>query len=304
MRSNRLRDRDHLRGPLRIVRAMSNRLLELDRAHRAWLAGVTAARRVERKMFSDSLDRPILRESLLAYLDSLGTKARVRSMTNEHLRDHLEVLDALEANLHSDLYDGSRQRLLTFSDNVAVACPLVSSAPADVTESIVKLSDRCADYQLARTLNGTGLRGAIALGDVFCDDRMIDGPALVDAVVLEETVAKVPRIVFHGDVVVALANSSPGRRDRLWPRHLFVRDDSDDTPMLNYLLLAKAGTHSSLMPAHAAVVRTQLQVNSVSAVRRKWLWVARYHNWFIDQYVPSDRDLRISRVGPASFTLL
>lgn len=55
--------------------SMANLLLDLYEARRAWRDTVAAARRADREMYSDSIGRPILRESLVAYLDGLGTRA-------------------------------------------------------------------------------------------------------------------------------------------------------------------------------------------------------------------------------------
>lgn len=165
-------------------------------------------------------------------------------MTDSQLRAHLEVLDELEERLHSDFYDGDRQRLLTFSDNVAIAWPFTSDDPDAVIESVVRVADGCADYQLERVLHGRAVRGGIAMGDVFCDGHLIDGPALVDAVLPEEERADVPRIVLHDSVASALAGFP--QAGRLWPRHLFVRDVSDDTP-IQLLVTGEAG-HAVIAP--------------------------------------------------------
>ena len=59
----------------------------------------------------------------------------------------------------------------------------------------------------------TWVRGGISIGDLYCGNSEIFGPALIDAYILEETVAKYPRIVMHESTYQAGIDNTDNRQD-------------------------------------------------------------------------------------------
>src|SRR3954462_6425599 len=53
-----------------------------------------------RVLYSDSHGRPILRPSFVVYVDTLGTKERMRSFDDAQLREYVDGIDHLNAHLH------------------------------------------------------------------------------------------------------------------------------------------------------------------------------------------------------------
>jgi hypothetical protein len=103
------------------------------------------------------------------------------------LRRQVSLLDRFRWFLHDDEWEGQTQRFLSFSDNVVLGVPINASSPGGYGLGI--LLGWIHAYQVNMTNNGLFLRGGIAAGDLYVVDRFVTGPALVDAVVIEEEVA-------------------------------------------------------------------------------------------------------------------
>jgi hypothetical protein len=275
---------------------------DIHNAARAAQLSESAARRADRALFSDSFGRPILRTCVVTYLDSLGTKERSETLSDSALRDELDDLDQLEGLLHSDFWNGHDQKLVTFSDNVAVAAP----TDGEGREIAYRQIDAAANFQFRRLLNGRAIRGGIALGEAFCDGRLIAGPAHVEAVMLEEHTAVVPRVLLSGNLSAMLAAAcGSGQVSDPWPRQL-VAVDGDGLPFVNYLLCCHPGASPASddqLRTHRDRVEAVLSTNLDSAVRAKWLWVADYHDWFVHHYRSSAASLLTPVGTPARIQL-
>ena len=78
-----------------------------------------------RALYRDESGEPVIRDSIAAFVDELGFKARVRTLSNENLREDITRYDDVRVNLSnpaSPLDD--LIRVVYFSDNVGVAMPV------------------------------------------------------------------------------------------------------------------------------------------------------------------------------------
>jgi len=273
----------------------------LDAARNA--EGMEAAHRRERRsLYSSVAGSPTLRPSVVTYLDVLGTKDRSSRLTPDQLRSDVDDIDDWQSELHSDFWDGSRQRFVSFSDNVAVAAPFERGALNDVLQHQL---DAVASFQLRKVLSGRGLRGGIVMGDVFCDGTYIDGPALIEAVSLEERHADVPRVVLDDALQkAARAAWSPGEA-KIWPNQLVVID-LDGRAFVNYLIEIKPRTERAgrMLTRHRETVEQQLAAASSTRTEAKWRWVAEYHNWFVQQWSPGEVALLLDASSQRAIELL
>lgn len=251
---------------------------------------------------------PRLRRSVVTYLDTLGTKARSANLSDADLRGDIEDNDEYQKRLHSRFWNGATQRMVTFSDNVCVAAPIDGQ---DVEALIRDQVDAAASFQIARVLGGRAIRGGITIGEVYCDSNYVDGPALVEAVSLEEKVAKDPRVLIDGHAAAEIRNRWAGHAEP-WPYRLVAVDD-DDRLFLNYLHASGPFVASLSDPtdpmekrvaSHRSVVVSELAKDHPTKVRSKWQWVARYHNWFVEEFFPSRADLRVPRYKAQGCSLL
>jgi len=100
--------------------------------------------REERLLYSDANGDPVLKESYVAYLDALGTRARVGALDDLGLRQEL-LLRRYRWFLHDEEWQKGYQRFLAFTDNVVIGTPVTTDTygePAFVPWSTSRLC-RC-----------------------------------------------------------------------------------------------------------------------------------------------------------------
>lgn len=259
-------------------------------------------RRAEaRELYSDHQGEPVLRDSFVAYLDDLGTKARVASLTDGTLREGIAHLEQLREFLdHSwGTSPSSYRRCLSFSDNVIVGTPVDLSIEDG---GIVHLISSVLAYQLNMTAGrGRFLRGGIARGPLYIDDRLVIGQGLVDAVFMEESEAVFPRILVAPDCVQLALDA-----DKRWRRENFssaiLNDlliDEDDQYFLDYLRGGEAdevpGDAERAMTEHRGRVVANLNAYpSPGGIRDKYVWTAHYHNYVAAQRFQLEPSFRIT----------
>lgn len=176
-----------------------------------------------------------------------------------------------------------------FSDSVVAAIPIQQDLPA--SQAIFQLALQVALLQTElATTQGYFARGAITLDRFHFYDGLIFGPALVEAVGLERTVALDPRVVL-----------SPGATAALLTDSLYIEApvlvDEDGTTFVDYLNGAfdndLAIDLSSKLEEHRKVVATQLGEHATNHNHwAKYRWIAEYHN-----AICRNRELLLSKSG-------
>ena len=264
-----------------------------------WVANATTKRaeaqkhleeqlRAGRKLYADEQGQPTLKPSFITYLDELGTSARLPHMTDADLRADIEAYDRLRSFLHDDYHgsDSDFQRVLYFTDNVVIAHPIDFEIPLADHGLFLKIAS-AADYQLHIALTGRLLRGAICQGDAYADHSFVSGPALLQAVKMEEEDAVNPRIILD-DNSIALAlwemhNWGHPHSNSEYKTALLV--DQDGQVFVNYLNAADQdeldvpGSTERRLIKHKAVVELGLSNYSNTRVGTKYRWLAAYHNY-------------------------
>jgi hypothetical protein len=243
--------------------------------------------------FHDANGEPKLVDCAVLFLDVLGTSSAAEASVhdaevgNARLR---ELIPAITDAREFGLLDSKGLYATTyFSDNIVSAAPLREPGDTEViVEGFFVMAGR---VQLALAQHGFFARGAVAFGPHYMDEANAFGPALVEAVRLEKSVADVPRVVLS-ERVVALARKhlsyyfnsahAPGRR--------ILLTDSTACSFVSYLavLFAEiddAADAADLLCDHRDRVTQQLEEwrEGDPRVWRKLQWVGRYHNWFCDQ---------------------
>ncbi len=266
-----------------------------------------------RKLYSNAAGDPTLRQSFAVYLDALGTREAMRAFDDELLRELVTDLDYLRWIVHNDAWQVDSQRFLSFSDNVAVGYP--TGPPEDLSANLGTLVGSISEYQMiTTTMRRRFLRGGIALGSLYMDDRIVVGPALVDAVALEEEVAIYPRVVFSDACkIVILSDLQYGESP--WQTQVLV--DADGSIFINYLASALSygddlAPMRSVLEDHKEVVEQALATFDVpSRIREKCKWVADYHNFFASEVFEAEDEFLIDaalhpieRLIPRRFQLL
>lgn len=254
-------------------------------------AEAAKARRQARALYSTTRGKPRMLPSFALYLDELGVKNASAGLTDKDLRRSLEELDRLSWFLHSDT-EQQWQRMLTFSDNVVVGMPLNSKMFED-DGGLHDLVFSAAWYQLNLALLGRFMRGGLAFGPLYMDDRTVVGQALVDAVALESTLAVHPRIVLDQDctgLALAVMDQYGSAAFAESPTNAYLLVGPDGLVFVNYLMgVLDTGetvhTARSGLERHRDAVSEQLANDThPPRVRQKYVWLADYHNFFCREF--------------------
>ncbi|WP_458681632.1 hypothetical protein [Prescottella equi] len=229
----------------------------------------------------------ILRESLILYLDELGTAdSASQNYSNEALRADLRSYQRA-ASVNAILAGGVgfRQITKTFSDNVVFVVPRGPVQPGSQAEVEPIQSILIAALIQSRGISARRVfRGSITSGPIYADTDHILGPGLVEAVRAEEKVAVHPRTIVLNSVFESIHWDTPGGQ-MAWD-HLLV-DNSDDLVFVNYLGFGADAQHRNMtLQAHREMIAASLQsLVDNDRVRQKYEWAGRYHNWFVEDAV-------------------
>lgn len=158
-----------------------------------------------------------------------------------------------------------------------------------------------ADFQLVLTAEGYPLRGAFTFGPVFAESGLIAGPALVEAAEREKSVVQMPFISAPDEIleIRKVDRNGNGGADHSSLDGIFAytrfrhKDKESRSLFVNYLDCLEAGPHPAdgqrnLLIEHRDMIIENLK-NVDGEVRPKYVWLARYHNWFCAQYQGAPR---------------
>ncbi len=258
---------------------------------------------------------PALRESAVLFLDILGTTGP-RTPEQEQ-----RALDAIHQALlrARGWQDGAAADadVVTrwFSDNLGMAYPVTDESPP--AAALCTLIASTAGHQLALIPEGRAVRGAITLGLLYADERLLFGPGINRAVTLEKTRALYPRVVLDE----AAARTA---RERLAASHsdssagsfrMSLAVDGEGVTFVDYLgdglsVDFEPAAAERLLQQHRDFVAERLvRHDGDPRIADKYRWLAAYHDWFLETVperwgVELDNDaLRVdcTRPLPASF---
>ena len=199
----------------------------------------------KRGAYATADGKPRIQPSVVAFLDILGFAEQIKAAdkqgrSNELLQRLTTLLEDWSGHSGTlrDQSSESDQRsweVKTFTDNVVVAHPLYYDDDNGEAE-LGRFKSSLSLLQIAFAFDGFFVRGGIAVGDVYVDDTLIYGKALLDAYEAAEKKADWPRIVFAPSAIEYLhkhlryygsVSSAPHNR------HVFI--DNDDQWVLDYL---------------------------------------------------------------------
>ncbi len=158
--------------------------------------------------FNEKLKRIVL------FIDLLGFKVAVRE--NDRLEELIELIKdfvSLQSNARTETFENKDHEnpsfkmypaITAFSDSLVISYPLPLPIPQiDTITSIRILVSHIQNYAawiaLSALRKGFLIRGGVAVGNLYHQDGVIVGPALIDAYKLESEKAKMPRILLGGD---------------------------------------------------------------------------------------------------------
>jgi hypothetical protein len=224
--------------------------------------------------------QPRLVRCAVLFLDILGMREITRAPAEEVER-RLRDLDRAVTDMSRDyLEPTSPFPAAFFSDAFVVAAPIEDEA--EEQETVQELLFQTALLQLNFLAAGFYVRGGVSIAPFHIRNRLIFGPALVEAYELESAVAIYPRVVLS-DEVAALAER---------PNSLLVSDREGRT-FVNYLDLVfdDPDGGSRVVEAHRDMVVARLRRHDDrKGVWEKYRWVAEYHNDFVARELEGAED--------------
>jgi len=244
--------------------------------------------------------KPVLKPSVFVFIDVLGYTDLIASAE----RNNSQV--ALLGRLHEALFEGRKilddraslsidhtlrgakdlYVLKAFTDNIVIAVPI---RHGDAEVELGSLFFKLGYFQLAMSLKGFFIRGAVSVGNACVDDVTVFGEALTQAYLGESTQARDPRIIFTESAVAAVKKHLAyyGCSD-FAPQADHILCDADGQWFLNYLdciLVAEneVGPYVEELLQHKEAVERKLEeFQSNPPIFSKYAWVANYHNYFCD----------------------
>ncbi len=240
-------------------------------------------------------DKPRIRTSVTVFLDVLGyrelmagtgTTAEANNLL-ERLHGAMKRAESWVSGAVSGRREIQHWVSRSFTDNIVVGYPIRDKSALGEAE-IGTMLWHVAMFQLEMIRAGFFVRGAISVGELYIDDHMVFGKALIEAYHAEQNIARVPR------VVLARSAEELVKTHCCWydppnhaPQNRALIRDPDDVAYIDYLdqtiLLAEdeMGPAFSELSEHRDRVSERLaKFQHAPLIRPKYEWAARYHNHF------------------------
>ena len=247
---------------------------------------------------------PRTRNSVVAVLDVLGFAETMRAAYRNESSPKLlaELRSAMD-----DAYKNFEERkwnneirtswyVKAFTDNIVIGHPVVfSDAEGELGSVLLALRE----YQIEIVIAGFFVRGGVGIGELYMDDEIVFGDALLEAHEAEQSIARDPRTVmaksaqsyitqqfrFYGDPTEA-------------PQNQVLLRNVDDQLFVNYL--GAAFDEDPQRPMFGRIERHRLTVErkleefrSQPPIWSKYAWVAGYHNFICQEQGREFRNYRI-----------
>ncbi len=257
-----------------------------------------------KSVFFDSNGNPTLQLSYCAFMDIIGFKEMIEELKTT--TESESILKRLHKLISNQLRELSKKEdedfpadwfIKVFTDNIVLG-QMIHSGEAESSEAewewgyIVMAS---MELQLALALEGFFLKGGISVGELFIDDSMVFGPALLEAYRIEQSVARDPRIVLS-DSVLELARNHVTfyRKPEVAPQYEEILIDSDGKAFVNYLTLLFddaedleyfSDSWKGLEKHKKNIESGLIKYREKPEIWSKYYWLANYHNYFCRQFI-------------------
>lgn len=235
-------------------------------------------------------------ERFVAFIDILGFSDVINKTTDSfaEYKKIKKVLDEI-VGIWKDNYYGDVARygvfrdVTVFSDSIVISYPLKNSIGGGLFHILVDLVHLCIHF-LAKDIF---IRGGVAYGKVYHDERICFGPAMISAYKLENEMAIFPRIIVDG-LALKKGIQFPGiantpEMEGEYIANLLMRDN-DSLLYLDYL--SQVQEFNDIYSYKEFIIRVKeylekhLSLNYSIKVRQKYLWFANYYNESVKKTFP------------------
>ncbi|MCY1520110.1 hypothetical protein D9M68_548810 [compost metagenome] len=248
-----------------------------------------------------------LKKSFCAYLDILGFSQKIKENDLTFFNLYLSVLDKEIKYLTDEHYLGDKDglkkfELKIFTDNFVFGQPWNDEFGESELGNIFEVLSHI-QFEFAK--KGIFLRGAISVSELFMDQNIVIGPALIESYKLESESAIFPRIILSKEVEKIVHKHinyyNPPSSSYQNKQYLV---DIDGNYFVNYLFhlydfkSPKIKRVVSELKKHREPVINNLKIfRDDFKLFSKYSWIAKYHNFFCDNFViPKHRAFEVSEI--------
>lgn len=239
-----------------------------------------------------------MRRSVTAFIDILGYSEYIRGCFKLGTgQAELQTLRAALDVAYNDLKQKHKKttsekhlslQVRTFTDNLVIGYTIPEPIGGDDRgwgESCIQtVVFYVAFLQAELARQGYLIRGAITVGDLYIDEDIVFGPALLEAYDAETKLATFPRVI--------LCENAVNEFKPTWTRKIHdLLIDSDDKVFIDYLDATVMIAYPDDRPfteftdGHKSTIVDNLKKFKYRPhIRAKYEWAAVYHNSFCDKF--------------------
>lgn len=248
-----------------------------------------------REIYKGENGNLLFRRSFCAYIDILGFSQKIvnndLSFFNSYLKTLKEELKHIEEMHDLSGKEGFKNfELKIFTDNFVFGHPWYDRYGERELGNIFEV---LSHIQYTFIKSKIFVRGAISVSDLYMDENIVLGPALIESYNLETKKAINPRIILSDDVVKIVKEHINYYADRKHsPQNKEYLVDIDGVHFINYLfiLFYDYGYPTDYIfkeiMQHKNVIEECLTEHIDDyKLFEKYSWVAKYHNFFCENFI-------------------
>ncbi|MBS7825548.1 hypothetical protein J7624_00085 [Wohlfahrtiimonas chitiniclastica] len=268
---------------------------------------------LKKSHYFNTQNEPKLNYSYCAFLDVLGFSAMVnQDPQGIILKDFYKIFNKCTEEL-KDEEKYATSYFKQFTDNILLAQPHFELED-DAYFGFTLMNIR--KYQFYMAINGYFIRGGFTCDNLFIDDNLIYGPALLEAYHLESQKAEMPIVILSDTVKNHVNQYTKYFSESICPTRKSILILDNETYFVNYLseiteLFSfdvafefiyrclndhKIQIENNLQKFH----QTSLLAND--KIYEKYYFIAQYHNYYLTHFLPhyDIQSLFIQNIEPTS----
>jgi len=241
-----------------------------------------------------------MRKSFCAYLDILGFSEKIINNDLDYFNKYLSVLEE-ELRYIKKRQKLSAFKLKIFTDNFVFGHPWYDKYGEVELANIFKV---LAHIQFTFSLSDIFFRGAVSMSELYMDENIVLGPAIIEAYKLETEKAVYPRIILSDKVIeVVKGHTRYYSEPKDSPQNREYLIDIDGHYFINYLYVLVDGNlrrdkevEQSLLKHKKAVTQNVNKHRDKFKLFEKYLWVAKYHNYFCATFLSNFDEINLDKI--------
>lgn len=255
----------------------------------------------------------VFEKHVVAFIDILGFKRFIKEAEQTGTKESKQFKLLLDVVSQNHAFKNELEHNIYLPEEMGLECRQISdsfiitapcSKTTDKLPTLIAVSIKAIQIYQALLSIGLGVRGGIAVGNLFVKDKNIFGSAFTDAYETESVKAIYPRILLHQSAVTELneLQQYKYRRDSLFAK-------LDDVIFLDsFFDLTLVSTNSEDIVTKLKAFKECIEINLKNSlelkIRNKWSWVALHFNAHLDYYPLDVAKIKIESIFPIQLDYL